>query len=113
MAPPCSSSFSVRVVLPASGCEMMAKVRRLAISCRSFCSGSTVLALREWWTCPGSNRRPLECDSSALPAELQAHSSCRKPRRSGEIRPERGALVPFGPGEVKHGDLGDTFVGHL
>ena len=30
MAPPNSSSFSVSVVLPASGCEMMAKVRRLA-----------------------------------------------------------------------------------
>ena len=29
IAPPCSSSFSVSVVLPASGCEMMAKVRRL------------------------------------------------------------------------------------
>ena len=28
MAPPNSSSFSVSVVLPASGCAMMAKVRR-------------------------------------------------------------------------------------
>ena len=27
IAPPKSSSFSVRVVLPASGCEMMANVR--------------------------------------------------------------------------------------
>src|SRR5882724_5749480 len=32
IAPPNSSSFSVRVVLPASGCEMMAKVRLLLIS---------------------------------------------------------------------------------
>ena len=32
IAPPNSSSFSVSVVLPASGWEMMAKVRRLAIS---------------------------------------------------------------------------------
>src|ERR1700733_14551712 len=30
MAPPNSSSFSVSVVLPASGCEMIAKVRRRA-----------------------------------------------------------------------------------
>ena len=29
MAPPNSSSFSVNVVLPASGCEMIANVRRL------------------------------------------------------------------------------------
>ena len=28
IAPPATSSFSVSVVLPASGCEMMAKVRR-------------------------------------------------------------------------------------
>ncbi len=33
MAPPNSSSFSVSVVLPASGCEMMANVRRRAVSC--------------------------------------------------------------------------------
>src|SRR6266403_1486142 len=32
MAPPNSSSFSVNVVLPASGCEMIANVRRRAIS---------------------------------------------------------------------------------
>ena len=31
IAPPNSSSFSVSVVLPASGCEMIAKVRRRAI----------------------------------------------------------------------------------
>ena len=35
IAPPNSSSFSVSVVLPASGCEMMAKVRRRAISAAS------------------------------------------------------------------------------
>src|SRR5580704_1450757 len=35
IAPPNSSSFSVRVVLPASGWEMMANVRRRAISCSS------------------------------------------------------------------------------
>ena len=32
MAPPYSRNFSVRVVLPASGWEMMAKVRRRLIS---------------------------------------------------------------------------------
>ncbi len=32
IAPPNSSSFSVSVVLPASGCEMMANVRRRAVS---------------------------------------------------------------------------------
>src|SRR5262245_52994243 len=33
IAPPNNSSFSVSVVLPASGCEMMANVRRRAVSC--------------------------------------------------------------------------------
>lgn len=33
MALPNSRTFSVMVVLPASGCEIIAKVRRLAISC--------------------------------------------------------------------------------
>jgi hypothetical protein len=32
IAPPNNSSFSVKVVLPASGCEMIAKVRRRKIS---------------------------------------------------------------------------------
>ena len=32
IAPPNSSNFSVKVVLPASGCEMIAKVRRRKIS---------------------------------------------------------------------------------
>src|SRR5436190_7125589 len=34
MAPPNSSGFSVSVVLPASGCEMIAKVRRRCVSRR-------------------------------------------------------------------------------
>src|SRR5690349_9843558 len=33
IAPPNSNSFSVSVVLPASGCEMMANVRLRAVSC--------------------------------------------------------------------------------
>ena len=35
IAPPNSNSFSVSVVLPASGCEMIANVRRRSVSCRS------------------------------------------------------------------------------
>src|SRR5207248_2696679 len=40
MAPPNSNSFSVSVVLPASGCEMIAKVRRRATSVASGDAGS-------------------------------------------------------------------------
>src|SRR5262249_35067650 len=42
MAPPKSSSFSVSVVLPASGCEMIAKVRRRRISASSSVMSSGV-----------------------------------------------------------------------
>src|SRR6266404_3564912 len=28
----------------------------------------------DWWTWPGSNRRPPACKAGALPAELHAHS---------------------------------------
>src|SRR5467141_953211 len=43
MAPPNSNNFSVSVVLPASGCEMMAKVRRRAASVAMVvCIGSIV-----------------------------------------------------------------------
>ena len=40
IAPPYKSSFSVSVVLPASGWEMMAKVRR-----RRICFSSSVISL--------------------------------------------------------------------
>ena len=43
-APAYSSSFSVSVVLPASGCEMMAKVRRRAASSTTRPFSTTALA---------------------------------------------------------------------
>src|SRR5687767_12836302 len=40
-----------------------------------------------WWTCGGSNPGPLECDSSALPAELHARADRRNlPARAPESR---------------------------
>jgi hypothetical protein len=41
IAPPNNSSFSVSVVLPASGCEMIANVRRRATSSASGVSGDS------------------------------------------------------------------------
>ena len=43
IAPEYSSSFSVSVVLPASGCEMMPKVRRRSASCARSIVGSQIL----------------------------------------------------------------------
>ena len=40
-------------------------------------------ALGEWWTWSGSNRRPLPCHGSALPAAPQAH--CYSTHRVGKI----------------------------
>jgi hypothetical protein len=45
--------------------------------------GSRRLLQRGWWTWPGSNRRPRECHSRALPTALQAH------RREGKITSRR------------------------
>jgi hypothetical protein len=54
IAPPCSSSFSVSVVLPASGCEMIAKVRRwLGIGIASF---SRAASRRAWLPPPSPAR---------------------------------------------------------
>ena len=39
---------------------------------------------RRWWSRAGSNRRPLQCDCSALPAELRPHSGgCIEFRHGG------------------------------
>ena len=47
--------------------------------------------MKIWWTWSGSNRRPLPCHGSALPAAPQAHD--RKPEESGS----RGLLNHFRP----------------
>src|SRR5688572_32144652 len=51
MAPPNSSSFSVSVVFPASGCEMIAKLRRRVISSFAFMAGRGSRGARD---CSGS-----------------------------------------------------------
>ena len=40
----------------------------------------SAIAPSEWWTWSGSNRRPLPCHGSALPAAPQAHSRKKFPR---------------------------------
>src|SRR4051812_32317861 len=44
----------------------------LEISGQALRGGSAKL-LKDWWTWSGSNRRPLPCHGSALPAAPQAH----------------------------------------
>ena len=41
-------------------------------------TGSKVLSLKYWWSQTGSNRRPLACHASALPAELWPHVEGRR-----------------------------------
>src|SRR5690554_2013788 len=52
IAPPNSSSFSVRVVLPASGCEMIAKVRRRAASFETSGMAIRAVLAPEWMRKP-------------------------------------------------------------
>ena len=62
----------------------------------SYRNGGAACAALWWWTLSGSNRRPPECKSGALPAELRAH---------GQRRVWRGG-VPSDPGS-RPGPLGD------
>ena len=70
IAPPNSSSFSVSVVLPASGCEMMAKVRRRAIS--SF--GECVVASRGARDCSAIRDRAARRARAGRPGRLRGPS---------------------------------------
>src|ERR1039458_9537068 len=45
-----------------------------ATKCYQTGRGGACKLLKIWWTWPGSNRRPLPCHGSALPAAPQAHS---------------------------------------
>src|SRR5436190_24115269 len=62
MAPPASSRFSVRVVLPASGCEMIAKVRR-----RAACAAGEML-MGGRVACPAGQRK---CSTIVLVAGVE------------------------------------------
>ena len=48
------------------------KEAKLTKLCQKTCFSLYILLLK-WWTLSGSNRRPPECKSGALPAELRAH----------------------------------------
>src|SRR5579863_10306873 len=81
IAPPNSSNFSVSVVLPASGCEMMAKVRRRAISCSSVVMGVRTGATKRASLIDGA----LEHDGVFAPFDglvvTAAHANLPKPER--------------------------------
>ena len=49
-------------------------VRRTQCDCRSRSASPMRSEATIWWSRSGSNRRPLECHSSALPAELRPQS---------------------------------------
>ena len=92
IAPENSSSFSVSVVLPASGCEMMAKVRRRATSC-AIGSGS--------WDADSSPPRTKVAAAKGM--EEPKHSKAAPPAveeaAKAEMRQEAGtsALTPDSP----------------
>ena len=60
-----------------------------------------------WWTWPGSNRRPPACKAGALPAELHAHS-CN--HRSLNHFCGQRILIPF---SLCSYCVGTTFRSHL
>src|SRR5471030_1514707 len=71
---------------PSQRIESIAHVASLLSTGPNFLDSldkETTTRFRGWWTCAGSNRRPLECESSALPAELQAHTFLRSCAANG------------------------------
>ena len=54
-------------------------------------------ALRIWWTWSGSNRRPLPCHGSALPAAPQAHSPKKHHSKTGRPRRQGRGALPAAP----------------
>src|SRR4051794_33326257 len=85
MAPPNSRSFSVKVVLPASGCEMMAKVRRRSISPES--------GERLW---PKAGSEPVARAGMFMARYLQSHG--RDSRQVPNLESECGIETEFAAG---------------
>jgi hypothetical protein len=73
IAPPNSSSFSVSVVLPASGWEMMANVRRLPATSRSRSGlhAPTVLLWLQSGGCGGCSMSLLCADTTDFHGQLR------------------------------------------
>ncbi len=63
--------------------------------CRSKCE------LGVWWSQAESNRRPLECHSSALPTELWPHSNSRAWGPGKVVRRSGGASLAASGREIK------------
>src|SRR6516164_9293448 len=76
IAPPNSSNFSVKVVLPASGCEMIAKVRRRAISSVRVGINRLQLLCRF-----GRRRQTVRCGGAAYDGSA---ALCQPPRDAGQ-----------------------------
>src|SRR5437764_15441949 len=54
------------------------------------------LSPQSWWSQTGSNRRPLQCHCSALPAELWPRNLCWRPRYKSGLtawQPQRLAVA--------------------
>lgn len=84
MAPPNNSSFSVSVVLPASGCEMIANVRRRAISRCSTEAGA-----------------PPACEPLASAVSLIVRASSDTSRPVAELDRQPGGSGPQGGRRAK------------
>ena len=106
MAPPNSSSFSVSVVLPASGWEMMAKVRRRATSAASGVSGadsaaaSGLFMARMWQGKRAGSRGPIAHQGRAMgdqPTAAKKKGRLAAVSLKLTIAPSRGHLAQSGP----------------
>src|SRR5438477_9265524 len=78
------------------------------------CRAEAGVACEGWWSQAGSNRRPLACHASALPAELWPRRlmPARLGRRAGQQNPEHssGSISSLLVAADVADDIGDVLV---
>ena len=65
---------------------------------KELSSGRLFVGTKKWWLLPGSNQRPVDYDSIALPTELSSQPKVVKKNGSGSRKANSTPLLPF---EVK------------
>ena len=100
IAPPNSSSFSVSVVLPASGCAMIANVRRFAICAGSSTSDMTAQSTSPtrltYSSCRPQSEQAPSTSGAAVPHAGQGSSSPEASSATG-ARPSRSSCARQSP----------------
>jgi hypothetical protein len=81
-----SSQLSYRPVIQRPGVRGRTPARNLALLATDLWPLAPAVSVSTWWSWSGSNRRPPECKSGALPAELQPRDFRGQTRQGSDAR---------------------------